>query len=562
MSFFYAVKKGHNPNIYTSWEECEQQINGFSGSEFKKFKTSEEANSFMTSATVTATITNVAESQQLSSEQQIAFNKYKRGHNVFITGPGGTGKSHLVKTIKSDLESRGVKHAVCALTGCAAVLLNCCAKTIHSFAGIGLCAGEVHDVVDKVIRNRRACANWKTTSVLIIDEVSMLSTKVFEVLNKVAQVVRKNHSRPFGGMQVIFIGDFYQLPPVGRYTEPETIMFCFQSPQWHSVFQLENHVVLKTLFRQKDAKFIQVLEEVRQGVLSPESVEILQERKVAKFAGADGIVPTKLFPVNSDADRVNQIMYMKLKGEEHIYGIESKRDFSTYVESATPIPMELMALCETLSKEDAEQQLSLFVEVCKLSTELRLKKGAFVMCLANLDVDGGICNGSQGVIDDFVAVGGKMIPVVRFVNGVSMRIFPKVYQHGDYPRLGVQQLPLRLAWAFTIHKSQGITLDYAEMDLGSRVFECGQSYVGLSRVRSLEGLFLSEFDPRKIKTNPIVSEFYRAIPLAQDDSVISQSANESTSVSQNVSAVRTADFSRFAYNVQGSTSNVKVLKLP
>jgi ATP-dependent DNA helicase PIF1 len=564
MSFFYAVKKGHTPNIYTSWEDCEKQINGFSGSEFKKFKTSEEATLFMTTTPVTATSTNIVESQQqLSLEQQIAFNKYKRGHNVFITGPGGTGKSHLVKTIKSDLESRGVKHAVCALTGCAAVLLNCCAKTIHSFAGIGLCAGEIHDVVDKVIRNRRACANWKTTHVLIIDEVSMLSTKVFEVLNKVAQVVRKNHSRPFGGMQVIFIGDFYQLPPVGRYTEPETTMFCFQSPQWHSVFQLENHVVLKTLFRQKDAKFIQVLEEVRQGVLSPESVEILQERKVAKFAGADGIVPTKLFPVNSDADRVNQIMYMKLKNEEHIYGIESKRDFSTYVESATPIPVELMALCETLSKEDAEQQLSLFVEVCKLSTELRLKKGAFVMCLANLDVDGGICNGSQGVIDDFVAVGGKMIPVVRFVNGVSMRIFPKVYQHGDYPRLGVQQLPLRLAWAFTIHKSQGITLDYAEMDLGSRVFECGQSYVGLSRVRSLEGLFLSEFDPRKIKTNPIVSEFYGAIPVAQDESISSSvCVNESAiSVSAiNVSSiVKTADFSRFAYSNQGS---VKVLKLP
>lgn len=557
MSVFYAVKKGHNPNIYTSWEECEEQINGFSGCEFKKFKTSEEATTFMLESIPS---TNVVESQQLLSlEQQIAFNKYKRGHNVFITGPGGTGKSHLVKTIKSDLESRGVKHAVCALTGCAAVLLNCCAKTIHSFAGIGLCAGEVHDVVDKVIRNRRACANWKTTHVLIIDEVSMLSTKVFEVLNKVAQVVRKNHSRPFGGMQVIFIGDFYQLPPVGRYTEPETTMFCFQSPQWHSVFQVENHVVLKTLFRQKDAKFIQVLEEVRQGVLSPESVEILQERKVAKFAGADGIVPTKLFPVNSDADRVNQIMYMKLKGEEHVYGIESKRDFSTYVESATPIPTELMALCETLSKEDAEQQLSLFVEVCKLSTELRLKKGAFVMCLANLDVDGGICNGSQGVIDDFVAVGGKMIPVVRFVNGISMRIFPKVYQHGDYPRLGVQQFPLRLAWAFTIHKSQGITLDYAEMDLGSRVFECGQSYVGLSRVRSLEGLFLSEFDPRKIKTNPIVSEFYGAIPVAHDENVISQSASVSANESTNASVMKTSDFSRFAYNGQGS---VKVLKLP
>jgi ATP-dependent DNA helicase PIF1 len=138
-----------------------------------------------------------------------------------------------------------------------------------------------------------------------------------------------------------------------------------------------------------------------------------------------------------------------------------------------------------------------------------LKKGAFVMCLANLDIDAGICNGSQGVIVDFVP--GTSHPVVRFLNGVTMRIAPKVYQHGDYPRIAIEQLPLRLAWAFTIHKSQGITLEIAEMDLGSNVFEYGQSYVGLSRVRSLEGLYLSGFNPQKIKTNPTVIEFYKMI---------------------------------------------------
>ena len=147
------------------------------------------------------------------------------------------------------------------------------------------------------------------------------------------------------------------------------------------------------------------------------------------------------------------------------------------------------------------------MENCKVNKELKLKKGALVMCLANLNIDAGICNGSQGVIVDFM----QGHPIVRFLNGIRMQISPKIYQHGDYPRIGIEQLPLRLAWAFTIHKSQGITLDIAEMDLGSNVFESGQSYVGLSRVRSLEGLYLSGFNPQKIKTNPTVTEFYKVL---------------------------------------------------
>jgi len=158
------------------------------------------------------------------------------------------------------------------------------------------------------------------------------------------------------------------------------------------------------------------------------------------------------------------------------------------------------------------QQLELLMENCKVNKELKLKKGALVMCLANLDIDSGICNGSQGVIVNFVqGTNSVMYPIVRFLNGVTMQISPKIYQHGDYPRIGIEQLPLRLAWAFTIHKSQGITLEIAEMDLGSNVFEYGQSYVGLSRVRSIEGLYLSGFNPQKIKTNPTVTSFYKVI---------------------------------------------------
>ncbi len=534
---YYAVKKGIEPGVYTSWEECNKQIDGFSGAEYKKFKTEAEATEYMNTKTIVTNkpldlskfaykqevggdpkptdnpMNNPKPMDDLSPEQKHAFERYQQGHNVFITGPGGTGKSYLIKTIKSDLEQREIKHAVCGLTGCASVLLNCCAKTIHSWSGIGLGTGEIHEIVDKAVKNRKANTNWKTTRVLIVDEVSMMSVKIFDALNKIGQTIRRNHFKQFGGMQVIFIGDFYQLPPVGRYTEPETTMFCFQSSDWFSTFSRENHVVLKTLYRQKDPTYIKVLDEVRQGVISEESAELLKQRTVAKYVdNGTGIIPTKLFPKNADADRVNQIMYMKLKDEEQTYNFAKHVNMQTYAESGKPIQPELLIRCADLSREEVDQQLELLMENCKVNKELKLKKGALVMCLANLDIDAGICNGSQGVIVDFAqGTSNTMYPIVRFLNGITMQITPKVYQHGDYPRIGIEQLPLRLAWAFTIHKSQGITLDIAEMDLGSNVFEYGQSYVGLSRVRSLEGLYLSGFNPQKIKTNPTVTEFYKMI---------------------------------------------------
>jgi ATP-dependent DNA helicase PIF1 len=207
------------------------------------------------------------------------------------------------------------------------------------------------------------------------------------------------------------------------------------------------------------------------------------------------------------------MMYMKLKDEEQTYNYAKHTNMQTFAESGKPIQPEVLIRCADLSREEVEQQLELLMENCKVNKELNLKKGALVMCLANIDIDAGICNGSQGVIVDFVqsTTIGIRFPIVRFLNGVTMQISPKVYQHGDYPRIGVEQLPLRLAWAFTIHKSQGITLEIAEMDLGSNVFEYGQSYVGLSRVRNLEGLYLSGFNPQKIKTNPTVTEFYKGI---------------------------------------------------
>jgi ATP-dependent DNA helicase PIF1 len=174
-----------------------------------------------------------------------------------------------------------------------------------------------------------------------------------------------------------------------------------------------------------------------------------------------------------------------------------------------------------LTREDIDQQMAMYMENNHLAKIVKLKKGAVVMCLANLDTDAGICNGSQGVVVDFVTSGAKQYPVVRFLNGVTMKIASKVYQHDDYPKYGVEQLPLRLAWAFTIHKSQGVTLEIAEMDIGSRVFECGQTYVALSRVKSLSGLYLSGFNPTKIKTNPRVIAFYEQMPALTPEMIAS-----------------------------------------
>lgn len=449
--------------------------------------------------------------ETLSLEQQHAFTRYRLGYNLFITGSGGTGKSYLIKTIKKDLVERGIKHAVCALTGCAAVLLNCYAKTIHSWSGIGIAAGSKEDIVNKAIRNKRAMSEWKTTKVLIVDEISMMSLKIFEAIDSIGKSARAQYMRPFGGMQVIFLGDFYQLPPVSRTEETR---FCFESPVWKQTFTIENHIYLKTLYRQRDAKFIRILNEVRDGSLTEESLNDLNVRLNTKYDPTinNGIVPTKLFPRNIDADRVNQKMYAKLDGDEEKYDLEQVSNLVAYDETGIPIPHEIMQSCLALNHEDVETQMKLFCENSNLVQSLSLKKGAVVMCLANLDTDAGICNGSQGIVVDFKIVKSRLVPVVQFLNGITMTIAPRVYQHGDYPKYGIIQVPLRLAWAFTIHKSQGVTLDLGEVDIGSNIFEFGQTYVALSRIRSLEGLYLSSFNPRKIKTNPLVSEFYKTIP--------------------------------------------------
>jgi ATP-dependent DNA helicase PIF1 len=445
----------------------------------------------------------------LSEEQKLAFHKISEGENVFITGPGGTGKTFMLRRIHEYNAKNGKKMAVTAMTGCAALLLECNAKTLHSWSGIKLAKGLKEDTISRVIRSGYYKKNWKNASGLIIDEVSMMSQKVLEIIEEIARITKKNN-KPFGGMQVIFIGDFFQLPPVENYGDSDSGKFCFESPIWNNIFKKENHIVLKTIFRQNDNDYIRILNEARQGELNKDSAQVLLEQSKKKCDKSDNI-PTKLFPNRAKTDLVNNTMFSKIDKDDFIYTIETNTDYDKKLETGTPFNEEEIQKIKMASKKDLEMELMFMSNNVPCAHNLKLKIGCLVMCTINLDMTNGICNGSQGTIVDIVKRSGEFVPVVQFYNGIKREITKHYWQSEDYPCVAVGQYPLILAWALTIHKIQGATLSTAEIDIGNGIFEYGQSYVALSRVKSLEGLYLSSFNPDKVRANPIVKQFYSAL---------------------------------------------------
>jgi ATP-dependent DNA helicase PIF1 len=445
---------------------------------------------------------------ELSLEQAYAFRKFCRRENLFISGPGGCGKTHLIHHMTRYMDMNGIKYQVCALTGCAAILLGKNARTLHSWAGMGLAAGPKDAVFRKMVANKKTVGEIKKVRVLIVDEVSMMSKKLMDLLDRALKHIKKVE-RPFGGIQVVFTGDFFQLPPVGSMNEEESCMFAFESAVWSQTFTLENHILLKRIFRQTDDEYKGILNQIRCGELDEASISTLM--KCVKRPIGD-ITPTKLFALRSKTDFVNTRMYDKIEGGEEIYTIETKTDLKTYVETGKIIEPKYISLCLTLSEKEKEDLVQKMTE--GQPAELRLKRGARVMCLQNIAIDQGVCNGSQGVVVDFVDSANRSakMPLVLFSNGIRMVIEPVCKQVEEYPCIGVSQVPLCLAWALTIHKIQGATLSMAEMDLGDSIFEYGQTYVALSRIQSLDGLYLSAFKPSKIKANPTVKAFYNTIP--------------------------------------------------
>lgn len=450
---------------------------------------------------------------ELSTEQIITLDAFRNGENIFLTGPGGSGKTALISYMLDIAEQLEKNIQVCALTGCAAVLLKCRgAKTIHSWSGIGLANGDTFEIVDKVARHKQRKKNWATVDILIIDEISMMSIKLFEILDRIGRRIRKKPNVPFGGIQLVFSGDFYQLPPVGNNHSPDTTAFCFESPFWDTTFH--RSIQLTKIFRQKDLLYTKILNQVRIGKMTKSSCNHLYGR-IKKYSHPEtstiegkcevtdfkSCKPPILLPTRRQVDSINNRELKKLPGETKQFNHSFHTDL--YDKSKTE-------LLETRpSPEQLQRELSNLSNGIMVDKILELKVGAQVMCVANIDMESEypVVNGSLGIITKFI----DDAPMVEFHNGQTRLMTKHTWESDNIPGVGVKQIPLILAWAITIHKAQGVTLDLAEIDVGSSIFECGQTYVALSRVKSLEGLYLTSFQPTQIKINRKVRDFYRKL---------------------------------------------------
>ena len=397
--------------------------------------------------------------------QQKAIDMALSGKNVFITGSAGTGKSFAIKHLHTKLR----KSTLCSTTGIGAEIIG--GSTIHSALGIRLC----QETLLKMMANPYITRCFKKISILIIDEISMLSYGTFEIISKLAKAARQSQL-PFGGIQLIISGDFLQLPPVKE-------RFIFESLMWGEL-GLET-IELKEIIRQSNPEFVEHLQLIRKGIVSASTQEYLLRRVITPELLLEikrsKMHPTILFSHTADVSSFNSSKMTKLL--------------------KTQKPVEYTTIVFNPRK--------LRVHV---PDKLILCTGAQVILTANMDVSRGLVNGSRGVIKYFL----NSTPVVEFKNGITCEVYmadreickDSIFQYK------YSYMPLLLGWAITIHKSQGMSIDMMAIDI-SKCFEYGQAYVALSRAKSIENLYLFKLDISKIKASPDALEFYETLQIQE-----------------------------------------------
>ena len=409
--------------------------------------------------------------------QAQALEILKSGLNVFLTGEPGSGKTHVVNEYVAYLRAHEIEPAITASTGIAATHIN--GRTIHSWAGIGIKNKLSKSDLKAIVDNKYIEDRVQNTKILIIDEVSMLAANTLSMVDLVCRGTRKNPA-PFGGLQVILVGDFFQLPPVIKEEENSSQTSLVQEPKYRFAYdapvwdKMEMAVCYLTdQYRQDDKLFLSLLSAIREGTFNNSYLQHIQKRKVK--IGETPSNALKLFSHNTDVDRINDEHLNKLPGEA--------QDFFMTSRGKKNLVASMIKNC--LSPET----LSLKINTVVMFTKNNLKEG-FV-------------NGTTGIVEGFDKENG--FPIVRTKDGrkIWTTLMDWTVEEGGEIRARITQLPLRLAWAITVHKSQGMSLDEAVMDL-SKVFEFGQGYVALSRVRRLSGIYIFGWNEHTFQISPDV----------------------------------------------------------
>lgn len=398
------------------------------------------------------------------------------GKSVFLTGAPGAGKTYVLNEFVRRAVRQGKNVAVTASTGIAATHIG--GTTIHSWSGLGIKDALSDWDIDRLRSTDRLVKRYNSTDVLVIDEVSMLHGKRLDMVNQVCKLLREN-DEPFGGLQVILVGDLFQLPPISR--GGEALDFVLFSTAWQELnpkicYLTEQH-------RQVSDGLLDMLEAMRKNEVNELHEAMLQERLAIK--PGEGHAVTRLYSHNIDVEAINQ---------RHLKAID--RETKVYKMSSSGSSAKIEQLAKSILAPP----------------NLELKIGAEVMFIAN-DFKAGFVNGTRGTVVDFA----KDWPLVQLLNGREITVEPHTWtlEEDGRKRAEIAQLPLRLAWAITIHKSQGMSLDAAEIDL-SRSFTPGMGYVALSRVRSIDGVFLAGINQMALTMHPQIFEFDAALREASE----------------------------------------------